>query len=106
MLYEFQCPACGHTWDERRKLAQIDEPALCVCGELGDRQISAVAVIFKCAGFPSNDSKGSWGRRDGRTMSFGEYEFLEKEAADDAAANPDTCVNVAKRGDAKLMIGA
>ena len=39
-------------------------------------------------------------------MSFGEHEFLAKEAADDAAAKPDTCVNVAKRGDAKLMIGA
>jgi len=106
MLYEFHCPECGRSWEERRRLALIDESAPCECGALGERQICATAVIFKCAGFPGNDSKGSWNRRDGRTMSFGEHEFLAKEAADDAAAKPDTCVNVAKRGDAKLMIGA
>lgn len=106
MLYEFACPSCGRAWEERRRLAQIEEPAHCKCGQLGERRISASAVIFKCAGFPSNDSKGSWGRRDGRTMSFGEREFLDREAADDAAAKPDTCVNVAKRGDTKIMLGA
>ena len=98
MIYEYGCDPCDRTWDVMRRVADRDAPSSCPqCKREGTRRVTSCGIIFMEAYFPSNDFKeGAFWRQDGRAMSFHEHEFLDREASDDAAAAPDTCVNVAK----------
>lgn len=89
-----------------RPLRDRHKQVLCPhCGEEGRLRVSAPPVIFKIRGFPGNDLKGKAFRRtNGRNMSFGEHEFLDKEASDDASAVPDTVRAVSKRGDTHTWV--
>ena len=99
MRYEFKCDDCRESWTVSRAVKDRNDKSACPsCQVDGYRAVSAASLIFMDADFPSNDFKeGAFWRPDGRTTSFHEREFLDREASDDASAAPDTVVNVAKQ---------
>lgn len=104
MIYEYRCTE--HRWTLFRSVDDRHDQALCpACSEEGHLVICPTPVIFKVRGFPGHDIKGkAFHRVNGRNMSFGEREFLDREASDDASAVPDTVRDVSRRGDTHTWV--
>jgi putative FmdB family regulatory protein len=52
-IYEFRCKVCGSTFEERRPMAQADEPAPCPQGHLGATRLLPVFATVGSAGPPA-----------------------------------------------------
>lgn len=62
-------------------------------------------MIANSDSFPSHDFRdGKFWQPDGRRMYMKERDYLEREAADDSAAKPETVTEVAKRGGTKEVL--
>lgn len=83
-IYEYQCPACGHTFEVFRRVSDSPDGACPRCETQGKRVFSPVGVIFKGSGFYTTDYKN----RNGKPSSSGQ------------SATPDT-----KPGEAKTTPG-
>lgn len=54
-LYDYQCRSCGHRFEIRQGF-DADTIIECpVCGQIAERQINVVPVIFKGSGWYVND---------------------------------------------------
>ena len=69
-LYEYQCDACGHTFEKIQKFSDPHEDTCPKCGGKVQKLISSPAIQFKGSGFYITDyPKKSSGDASGRKSS-------------------------------------
>jgi putative FmdB family regulatory protein len=60
-IYEYKCPACGRTFEERRKHDDRDRPARCpteACATEAVRLVSRTSFALKGGGWASDGYSG------------------------------------------------
>ena len=71
-LYDYQCRSCNHRFELRQGFDADTMTDCPLCGQLSDRQISLVPVIFKGSGWYVNDygkKKSTLGNGDSPSSS-------------------------------------
>jgi putative FmdB family regulatory protein len=83
-IYEFQCTACGHRFDELMRLSDPDPAACPACGAAQvQRQVTAPSFRLAGAGWYETDFKGDKDKR--RNLAAGDAEAKSP----DTPAKPD-----------------
>ena len=83
-IYEFQCNACGHRFDELMRLSDPDPAACPACGAAQvQRQVTAPSFRLAGAGWYETDFKGDKDKR--RNLAAGDAEAK----APDTPAKPE-----------------
>lgn len=99
-IYEFQCNACGHRFDELMRLSDPDPAACPACGAAQvQRQVTAPTFRLAGAGWYETDFKGD---KDSKRNLAGEKELpVEKPKDEKADAKPAAEPKAAAGGDVK-----
>jgi putative FmdB family regulatory protein len=94
-IYEYRCPACGHTFDVIH-IQKAADPAVTVCPNCGGRKVakrlSSPAIQFKGSGFyitdytgksgqPGKDASGGKGDSDAKPKPDKEKKKIKKKDA-------------------------
>jgi putative FmdB family regulatory protein len=88
-IYEFQCNACGHRFDELMRLSDPDPAACPACGAAQvQRQVTAPSFRLAGAGWYETDFKGDKDKR--RNLAAGDTESRPA----DTAAKPEAAAPV------------
>jgi putative FmdB family regulatory protein len=79
-IYEFQCTACGHRFDELMRLSDPDPAACPACGAAQvQRQVTAPSFRLAGAGWYETDFKGDKDKR--RNLAAGDAESKPADTA-------------------------
>ena len=88
-IYEFQCNACGHRFDELMRLSDPDPAACPACGAPQvQRQVTAPSFRLAGAGWYETDFKGDKDRKRNLAGSDTEAKPAAEAPRTDAAATP------------------
>jgi putative FmdB family regulatory protein len=86
-IYEFQCNACGHRFDELMRLSDPDPAACPACGAAQvQRRVTAPSFRLAGAGWYETDFKGDKDKR--RNLAGADTEAKAPASAQDPASTP------------------
>jgi putative FmdB family regulatory protein len=88
-IYEFQCNACGHRFDELMRLSDPDPAACPACGAAQvQRRVTAPSFRLAGAGWYETDFKGDKDKRRNLAGADTEAKALALAGAQDPASTP------------------